>query len=46
MNKSIKNKNNKYKKIVKRSKFWPIVQLFKKRKEFINQVSKKSQKKY
>ena len=45
MNKSKKNKNKKYKKIVKRSKFWPIVKLFKNRKEFMNQVSKKSQEK-
>ena len=38
-------KKKKYKKIVKQSKFWPIVQLFKKRKLFMNEVSQKSQKK-
>ena len=35
----------KYKKIVKQSKFWPIVQLFKDRKGFMNEVSQKSQNK-
>ena len=37
------NNKKKYKKIVKQSKFWPIVQLFKDRKGFMNEVSKKSQ---
>ena len=40
-----KNKKKKYKKIVNKSKFWPIVQLFKDRNGFMNEVSQKSQKK-
>ena len=43
MNDIKKNNKKKYKKIVKQSKFWPIVQLFKDRKGFMNEVSKKSQ---
>ena len=38
-------RKKKYKKIVKQSKFWPIVELFKKRKLFMNEVSQISQKK-
>ena len=45
MNDIKKNNKKKYKKIVKQSKFWPIVQLFKDRKGFMNEVSKKSQNK-
>jgi len=40
-----KNKKKKYEKIINRSKFWPIVQLFKDRNGFMNEVSQKSQKK-
>ena len=42
---SKRNKSKKYKKIVKRSKFWPIVKLFENRKKFMSDVSIKSQKK-
>ena len=45
MNDIKKNNKKKYKKIVKQSKFWPIVQLFKDRKGFMNEVSQKSQNK-
>ena len=45
MNDIKKNSKKKYKKIVKQSKFWPIVQLFKDRKGFMNEVSQKSQNK-
>ena len=45
MNDIKKNKKKRYKKIVKQSKFWPIVQLFNDRNGFMNQVSQKSQKK-
>ncbi len=38
-------RKKKYKKIVKQSKFWPIVELFKKRKLFMHEVSQISQKK-
>ena len=38
-------KKKKYEKIVKQSKFWPIVELFKKRKLFMKEVSQISQKK-
>ena len=40
-----KNKIKKYKKIVEKSKFWPIVQLFKNRDKFMQNISKKTQKK-
>ena len=42
---SKRNKSKKYKKIVTRSKFWPIVKLFEDRKKFMSDVSIKSQKK-
>ena len=42
---SKRNKSKKYKKIVTRSKFWPIVKLFENRKKFMSDVSIKSQKK-
>ena len=45
MNDIKKNKKKRYKKIVKQSKFWPIVQLFNDRNSFMNEVSQKSQKK-
>ena len=45
MNDIKKNKKKRYKKIVKQSKFWPIVQLFNDRNGFMNEVSQKSQKK-
>ena len=45
MNDIKKNKSKRYKNIVKKSKFWPIVQLFKDRNRFMNDVSQKSQKK-
>ena len=45
MNDIKKNKSKRYKNIVKQSKFWPIVQLFKDRNRFMNEVSQKSQKK-
>ena len=45
MNDIKKNSKKKYKKIVKQSKFWPIVQLFKDRKGFMNEVSQKTQNK-
>ena len=40
-----RNKSKKYKKIVTRSKFWPIVKLFKDREKFMSDVSVKSQNK-
>ena len=43
-NKSQKEKKI-YKKVLKRSKYWPIVKLFSKRKKFMNEVSIKSQNK-
>ena len=45
MNDIKKNNKKKYKKILKQSKFWPIVKLFKDRKGFMNEVSQKSQNK-
>ena len=45
MNDIKKNNKKKYKKILKQSKFWPIVKLFKNRKGFMNEVSQKSQNK-
>ena len=40
-----RNKSKKYKKILIRSKFWPIVKLFKDREKFMSDVSIKSQNK-
>ncbi len=40
-----KNKKKKYKKIVKKSKFWPIVKLFSNRNSFMNEVSSKTENK-
>ena len=40
-----KNKIKKYKKVVEKSKFWPIVKLFKNRDKFMQNVSEKTQKK-
>ena len=39
------NKNMTYKKIVKKTKFWPIVQLFENRNKFMEDVSKKTERK-
>lgn len=40
-----KNKIKKYKKVVEKSKFWPIVKLFKNRDKFMQNVSEKTKKK-
>ena len=41
-----KNKIKKYKKVVEKSKFWPIVKLFKNRDKFMQNISEKTQKKF
>ena len=45
MNNKTQKEKKIYKKVLKRSKYWPIVKLFSKRKKFMNEVSIKSQNK-
>ena len=45
MNNKIQKEKKVYKKVLKRSKYWPIVKLFSNRKKFMNEVSIKSQNK-
>ena len=40
---STQKKNKTYKKIVEKTKFWPIVQLFENRNKFMEDVSKKTE---
>ena len=42
---STQKKNKTYKKIVEKTKFWPIVQLFENRNKFMEDVSKKTERK-